>query len=110
MTSWQKPLRVGLAVFGILFAGFVYRSIGERRVVPPVRPAERTDPTADVETRNAEMLQVRGTDREFEIRSERTLSYADQSRKHINVVINVHKEGRDYVIRDGEVVRFRFNV
>ena len=98
MTSWQKPLRVGLAVFGIFFAGFVYRSIGERRVVPPVRPAERTDPTADVETRNAEMLQVRGTDREFEIRSERTLSYADQSRKHINVVINVHKEGRDYVI------------
>ena len=59
MTSWQKRLRVGLAVFGILFAGLVYRSIGERRVAPPVRPAERTDRNAEIETKNAEMQQVR---------------------------------------------------
>ncbi len=98
MTSWQKRLRVGLAVFGILFAGLVYRSIGERRIAPPVRPAERTDPKAEVETKNAEMQQVRGADREFEIRSERTLTYADRSLKHVNVVITVHKEGRNYVV------------
>ena len=98
MTSWQKRLRVGLAVFGILFAGLVYRSIGERRVAPPVRPAERTDRNAEVETKNAEMQQVRGSEREFEIRSERTLTYADRSLKHVNVVITVHKEGRNYVV------------
>ena len=98
MTSWQKRLRVGLAVFGILFAGLVYRSIGERRVAPPVRPAERTDRTAEVETTNAEMQQVRGTEQEFEIKSERTLTYADKSVKHVNVVITVHKEGRSYVV------------
>ncbi len=98
MTSWQKRLRVGLAVFGILFAGLVYRSIGERRVPGPVKPAERTDPKAEVETTNAEMQQVRGTEREFEIQSERTLTYADRSTKHVNVVINVHRESRDYVI------------
>ena len=98
MTSWQKRVRVGLAVFGILFAGLVYRSIGERRVAPPVRPAERTDRTAEVETTNAEMQQVRGTEQEFEIKSERTLTYADKSVKHVNVVITVHKEGRSYVV------------
>jgi LPS export ABC transporter protein LptC len=98
MTSWQKRLRIGLAVFGILFAGLVYRSIGERRVAPPVRPAERTDPNAQVETTNAELQQVRGTEREFEIQSERTLTYADNSLKHINVVITVRKEGRVYVV------------
>jgi len=98
MTSWQKRLRVGLAVFGILFAGLVYRSIGERRVAPPVRPAERTDPKADVETKNAVMQQVRGSDREFDIQSDRTLTYADRSTKHVNIVITVHKEGRDYVV------------
>ena len=98
MTSWQKRLRVGLAVFGILFAGLVYRSIGERRVAAPVRPAERTDPQAVIETRQAELQQVRGTEQQFEIRSDRTLTYADNSLKHINVVITVHKEGRDYVV------------
>jgi LPS export ABC transporter protein LptC len=98
MTSWQKRLRVGLAIFGILFAGLVYRSIGERRIAGPVRPAERTDPTAQVETTNAELQQVRGTEQEFEIKSERTLTYADNSLKHVNVVITVHKEGRAYVV------------
>ena len=98
MTSWQKRLRVGLAIFGILFAGLVYRSIGERRIAGPVRPAERTDPTAQVETTNAELQQVRGTEQEFEIKSERTLTYADNSLKHVNVVITVHREGRIYVV------------
>jgi len=98
MTSWQKRLRIGLAVFGILFAGLVYRSIGERRVAGPVRPAERTDPSAQVETTNAELQQVRGTEQEFEIKSERTLTYADNSLKHVNVVITVHREGRVYVV------------
>jgi LPS export ABC transporter protein LptC len=98
MTSWQKRLRVGLAVFGILFAGLVYRSIGERRVAGPVRPAERTDPNAIMETGQAEAQQVRRTARDFEIKSERTLGYADNSVKYINVVITVHKEERSYVI------------
>ena len=98
MTSWQKRLRVGLAVFGILFAGLVYRSIGERRVAGPVRPAERTDRDAIMETRQAEAQQVRGTEQDFEIKSERTLSYADNSVKHVNPVITVHREGRVYVV------------
>ncbi len=98
MTSWQKRLRVGLAVFGILFAGLVYRSIGERRVAGPVRPAERTDRNAVMETREAEAQQVRGTEQDFEIKSERTLTYADNSLKHVNPVITVHREGRVYVV------------
>src|SRR5262245_10068677 len=98
MTSWQKRLRVGLAIFGILFAGFVYRSLGERRVAGPVRPAERTDRNAIIETRNAEAQQVRGTEQDFEIKSERTLTYEDNSLKHINPVITVHREGRVYVV------------
>lgn len=98
MTSWQKRLRVGLAVFGILFAGLVYRSIGERRVITPVRPAERTDPTADVETTKSAMQQMRGTELEFDLKSDRTLSYADRSQKHINVVITVYKNNRTYAV------------
>jgi lipopolysaccharide export system protein LptA len=98
MTSWQKRLRVGLAVFGILFAGLVYRSIGERRVAGPVRPAERTDRNAIMEIGQSEAQQVRGITRDFEITSERTLGYDDNSVKYINVVITVNREGRGYVI------------
>ena len=103
MTSWQKPLRVGLAIFGIVFAGLVYRSIGERRLAVPSQPVDRMDPKAILETTQAVLLQVRGTEQEFEIKSQRTLTYEDGSAKHFNVEITVRRtEGRVFVITAGE--------
>src|SRR5678816_350038 len=67
MTSWQKRLRIGLAIFGIVFAGFVYRSIGERRAPAPLQPVERLDPKAISEAKGSSAEQIRGTKREFEI-------------------------------------------
>ena len=104
MTSWQKRLRTGVAIFGIVFAGLVYRSIGERRVAPPSRPVERFDPTATSETTGVSVQQVRGTEREFEIKSERSLSYDDGSAKHLNVEITVHRDGRVFVISAKEAL------
>ena len=75
MSSWQKRLRIGLAIFGIVFAGLVYRSIGERRAPAPQQPIERMDRNAALEARDAVLEQVRGTEREFEIKSERSLTY-----------------------------------
>ena len=98
MTSWQKRLRIGVAIFGIVFAGLVYQSIGERRLPAPLQPIERMDRNAISEARQAVLEQVRGTEREFEIRSERSLSYRDGSAKHFNVEITVRREGRVFVI------------
>src|SRR5262245_20319189 len=98
MSSWQKRLRIGLAIFGIVFAGLVYRSIGERRAPAPLQPIERIDRNAAVEARDAVLEQVRGTEREFEIKSERSLSYDDGSAKHLNLTITVRREGRVFVI------------
>jgi LPS export ABC transporter protein LptC/lipopolysaccharide transport protein LptA len=98
MTSWQKRLRIGLAIFGIVFAGLVYRSIGERPAVTPPEPPERLDKKALLETRQTVVEQVRGNEREFEIKSSRTLSYEDGSAKHIDVVITRRTEGRVFVI------------
>src|SRR5688572_22334828 len=103
MTSWQKRLRVGLAIFGIVFAGLVYRSIGERRLAVPSPPVDRMDPKAILETTQAVLLQVRGTEQEFEIKSQRTLTYGDGSAKHFNVEIIVRRaEGRVFVITAAE--------
>src|SRR6185503_19620342 len=79
-------------------AGLVYRSIGERRVAAPLRPAARTDRKAIMETKQAELQQVRGTQQEYVIKSDSTLTYDDNSLKLVNVVITVHKEGRVYVV------------
>src|SRR4030095_12762406 len=103
MTSWQKRLRIGLAIFGIVFAGFVYRSIGERRLAVPSQPVDRVDPKAVVETTQAVLQQVRGSEQEFEIKSGRTLTYKDGSARHFNVEITVRRsEGRVFVITAGE--------
>jgi lipopolysaccharide export system protein LptA len=105
MTSWQKRLRIGLAIFGIVCAGFVYRSIGERRLAVPSRPVERLDPKAIVETTQAVLQQVRGTEQEFQIKSGRTLTYEDGSAKHFNVEITVQqREGRVFVVTAGEAL------
>jgi lipopolysaccharide export system protein LptA len=99
MTSWQKRLRLGLAIFAVAFAGFVYRSIGERPVAAPPRPIDRMDRSALSETTNAVLEQERGKEREFEIRSERTLSYQDRSQKLFNAEITVRRsEGRVFVV------------
>jgi lipopolysaccharide export system protein LptA len=98
MTSWQKRLRIGLAIFGIVFAGFVYRSIGERRAPAPLQPVERLDPKAISEARGSSAEQIRGTEREFEIKSERFLSYQDGSTKYFNVEITVRRDERVFVV------------
>jgi lipopolysaccharide transport protein LptA len=98
MTSWQKRLRIGLAIFGIVFAGLVYRSIGERPAVTPPAPLDRLDPKALLETTQTLLEQVSGNEREFEIKSGRTLSYEDGSAKHFDVEITRRTEGRVFVI------------
>jgi lipopolysaccharide export system protein LptA len=98
MTSWQKRLRIALAIFGIVFAGLVYRSIGERRVPPTPEPINRLDPKAIYEGQQTVLQQMRGTEREFQIKSERSLSYEDGSAKHFNVEITVRREGRIFVV------------
>jgi lipopolysaccharide export system protein LptA len=102
MTSWQKRLRIGLAIFGIVFAGLVYRSIGERRVAGPPSRVERSDPKAISEARQFEAEQVRGTEREFEIKSERSLTYEDGSAKHFNIEITVRRGGKVFVVTAAE--------
>jgi len=98
MTSWQKRLRTGVAIFGIVFAVLVYRSIGERRVAPPPQPVNRFDPKAFVETTDTQLVQLRGTEKEFDIKSGRSLTYEDGSAKHFDVTITVRRDSRIFVI------------
>lgn len=100
---WQKRARLALAVFGIAFAMIVYAAIGERAPgTPPAAPA-RIDPKAILESEGAQVQQERGSERDFDIKSERQLAYEDGSTKLVGVEINVRgRRGRDFILTGRE--------
>ena len=77
MTSWQKRLRIGLAIFGIVFAGLVYRSIGERRVPPTPEPINRLDPKAIYEGQQTVLRAI--------------LLVIDHNAYHVGQIVSVRK-------------------
>jgi LPS export ABC transporter protein LptC len=91
MTSWQKRLRFGIAVLGIVFAVFVYWSTAARRAAVPSQAVERLDPKAVIETTAATRRETRGKDRTFDITWSRFLTYDDGSARVFDVVITVYR-------------------
>jgi lipopolysaccharide export system protein LptA len=103
MTSWQRLTRIGLAVFGVVFAAIVYLSIGERRKPVPPAPVQRLDPKAVAETYGGDLDRMRATERDFSLKFSRSLSYDDGSQKLFDVEITVRKsDGRTFVVSADE--------
>jgi LPS export ABC transporter protein LptC len=103
MTSWQRLTRIGLAVFGVVFAAIVYLSIGERRKPVPPAPVTRLDPKAIAETYGGDLNRMRATERDFSLTFSRSLSYDDGSQKLFDVQITVRKsDGRTFVVTADE--------
>ena len=100
---WQKRARLGIAIFGIVFAAGVYFAIGER-VEPKAPPApKRLDPKATIETSRGVLNRITGAKLDFTITFERNLSYENGATKVIGVRIDVkERQGRDFVITSGE--------
>jgi lipopolysaccharide export system protein LptA len=100
---WHKPARFVAAIVGIACAIVVYATIGERETVsPPPLPA-RIDPTAVIESIDAQVQQDRGTERDFDVSSEQQLFYEDGSSRLFGVVVQVRgRQGRDFVLKGRE--------
>jgi LPS export ABC transporter protein LptC len=97
--KWQRRARIGVAIFGIACAIVVYAAIGEREKTVLVAPPERTDPKATIESTGAQVQQNRGTQRDFDIKSDRTLFYENGASKMFGVQVNVRgREGRDFAL------------
>lgn len=103
MNTWQKRARLGVAVFGFVFAGIVYFAIGERQPVAPPEPVRRMDPKAIAETYAGILSQLSGDERPYEIRAERSQQYEDGSSRLFGVHITVrNRGGRDFAITANE--------
>ena len=104
MTSWQRRTRIGLAIFGLVFGGFVYFSIGERRSPVPRRSRRSASiPRPSPRAATGELQRLRETVKDFTIKAARSLSYPDGSQKMFEVEITVNKsDGRTYVVTADE--------
>jgi LPS export ABC transporter protein LptC len=100
---WQQRARLGIAIFGIVFAAIVYFAIRDRVPQSPAPAPVRVDPTASVETSHGVLDRVSGANLVFRVTFERNLTYENGASKMIGVRIDVkEREGRDFVITAGE--------
>lgn len=99
MAPWQKRARIGVAAFGVVFAGIVYSAIRERDPAAPPEPVRRVDPKAIAETYSAVLNQLTRSERTYEVTAERLQQYSDGSSRLFGVRVAVpNRGGRDFVI------------
>lgn len=100
---WQKKARVGVAIFGIVFAAVVYFAIGERQAAAPVARPVPLDPKAILESAGAVLQQFREARQDYLIEAERQVTYQGGATKLIGVTIKVRQRaGRDFVVSGRE--------
>lgn len=103
MTVWQKRARFAVAVFGIVCAVVVYVGIGRRAPAAAPVPVKRIDPAAVLESTGGNGQRFRGDKRDFEVRWDTQLTYADGTTRMLKVVIRVNRDdGHSYVVTAGE--------
>ena len=97
--TWQKRARIGVAVFGIVFAIVVFFAVGEREKPAAAPPPSRLDPSAIMETSGCALLRVTGTRKDFAVKCDRHLQYENGTAKLFGVRIEVkERQGRDFLI------------
>src|SRR2546425_4077325 len=103
MARWQKRARLGIAVFGIVFAAGLFATIREReKPIPPTVPS-RLDPKAVIESSGSRLLRITGTKLDFEVLSDRQLAYENGAAKLFGVRIIVkERDGRDFLVTGRE--------
>ena len=103
MASWQKRAQLVLAVVAIGVIGVVGYTLRPRqaRVAPP--PIERLDPTATIETRGGDVIQLKGSRQDARIEFESQVTYDTGQTKLVGVKVTVdNREGRSYTITGKE--------
>jgi lipopolysaccharide transport protein LptA len=105
MTGWQKHLRTGIAVFGVVFAGVVaYVLYHQKAPAAPSAGVERLDPRAALESTGGQILRLEGDSTKVAATYGRDVTYPDGRKKlsgGVSIVIP-KREGRDFTITSRE--------
>lgn len=101
--SWQKRLRLGVALFGTAVALVVYAAMGERETAVPGERPSRFDPKAIVESASTAFRQFQEARQDYVIESERQLTYEGGATKFVGIKVTVRgRAGRDFVVSGRE--------
>ena len=79
MTRWQRRARLLIAVFAVVFAGFVAWQFKGRQPPPVLVAPVRTDPNAVVELTGGDFLKFGGSREDVRVKSKRQVIQADGS-------------------------------
>lgn len=100
MSGWQRPARIGIGIFTVLFGVAVFFAVRDRPTAGAAPDVERLDPEALFESTGAVVTQAKGGTRDFMVEAERQLTYTDGATRLEMVTITVEKRsGRDFVVR-----------
>ena len=103
VTPWQKRTRLVMAAIAIGVVGVVAYTMRAREMAVPPEKIERTDPTATVETRGGDAIQMKGDKRSLRVEFERQTTNKDGENKLHGVKIFVdNREGRSYTVTGKE--------
>lgn len=103
MARWQRQARWVLAIVVVAVIAAVAQSRRPREVAAPAAPIQRTDPTAVVETRGGDAIQLKGAERSLRVEYEvQTTNDKNETKLH-NVKIYVdNRGGRNYEVTGKE--------
>jgi lipopolysaccharide export system protein LptA len=106
MLPWQRRLRLVLAIILVGFGATVYFALRDRKV-PVVKPVETaTDAKVISESRDAALVQLKGSRQDIKIEFRRHLSFSDGTTRLEGVTVTAdERAGRNFVItsRQAEV-------
>ena len=99
MSGWQRPARIGIGIFTVLFGVAVFFAVRDRPTAGAAPDVDRLDAEALFESTGTVVTQTKGGARDFMVEAERQLTYADGSTRLEIVTITVeNRSGRDFVV------------
>ena len=104
MRGWQRPTRVAIGLFIIVFGATVFFAVRERAPVEDLSLNEQLDPDAVMESTEAVVTQAKGDVRDMTVEAERQLTYEDGSTRLVTVRVAVERgeSDRNFVITGKE--------
>ena len=103
MARWQRQARWVLAIVVVAVIAAVAHSRRPREIAAPQAPLQRTDPTAVVETRGGDAIQLKGAERSLRVEYEVQTTNDKNETKLRNVKIYVdNRGGRNYQVSGKE--------
>jgi lipopolysaccharide transport protein LptA len=106
MKTWQRRVRLALALFVVLFAATLFFALRHQPPLPQTVPVKRADPTAALESSRGVATQFKGDKEQLKVEFEDTLIYADGTRRLKGIKVTVpERAGRSFVLtgREGDV-------